>query len=309
MFNFLRDTNLYIVETNNSLGMFKHNIPVYSDVSFSQTFNENRTPTKTLHNLGSLYSISSINKANPASFSFTTPVFKDEAIYPIILDLGTKLNTNSNLVSFDIYIESTEMVLRIENCVIETLTFNISRTEVLTISVSGSGKKITNFTDPIPGTLKPVPTQYSVVRGIELIMDSVTLDSIAALNVEYSNEVSWRDTDTIHEALDMVVSYPASFSLSGINLFGSFTEFITDTNISQFNDNGVSSSLLIKVYADIGATPILSFDIDNIAYTRRINTGDIITRVYDYAINGGDTLVYPNYSGFSTVNPEIIIDF
>ena len=72
MYNFKRDAKVYI-----EFDSLLYPIDVYPDLSFSQTYNENSYKKKTLHSPLNLNEGATIVEANPANFSFTTPVKYD----------------------------------------------------------------------------------------------------------------------------------------------------------------------------------------------------------------------------------------
>ena len=123
MYNFKKNVKLYIVENGN-----KHSIEVYSDVSASQTFDEQSNKLKTLHDLNALHESASITKANVADFNFTTPIH-NTTVTPIVLTLGTTYSSGT-VSFFDIYIESDNAIYKLEKAVIESMTFNIERNAI-----------------------------------------------------------------------------------------------------------------------------------------------------------------------------------
>ena len=75
MYNFKKNAKLYIVELDATGSALKqHSIEIYSDITASQTFDEQGYKRKTLHNLTDLHDYAVVNNANVANFSFTTPV-------------------------------------------------------------------------------------------------------------------------------------------------------------------------------------------------------------------------------------------
>ena len=75
MYNFKKNIKLYIVELNAAgAPTNRHAVEIYSDVSASQTFDEQSYKRKNLHALIDLHEYAVINNANVANFSFTTPI-------------------------------------------------------------------------------------------------------------------------------------------------------------------------------------------------------------------------------------------
>lgn len=300
MYNLKKNAKLYIVEGSN-----KHLIEVYSDISASQTFDEQSYRQKTLHSLNSLHEAATITKANIANFSFTTPI-KNVAsgTTPIVLTLGSSYS-NGTVSSFDVYIETDNIIYKIEKCVIESLTFNIERESILTVSVSGSGSRMSQYSTSaspltIPGTLVNVGTStYIINKSISANINNVDMESVASLNIEISNSVNWTTNNTLQSSLQGNIAYPSNYTVSDRTLRGSITQFLTSDNIGTIvSDTSTNSTLDIKLYDVIGAAvPVLRFNLPSIVYTKRIGTDDIINRVFDYRLNTNSTNVKPIYKG------------
>jgi hypothetical protein len=298
MYNLKKNVKLYIVDGSN-----KHSIETYSDVTMSQTFDEQSYKRKTLHAQSDLHEGASITKANVANFSFTTPI-KNATTTPIVLSLGSNY-TNGNLSSFDMYMESDNLIYKIEKCVIETLTFNIQKESILTVSVSGTGSKVSLYSNPsavqsIPGDLVDEgTTSYIINRGIYTSIAGTELASVAALNIEVSNSVIWTPYNTLHSSLQGNIAYPSGFALEGRRISGSITQFLTSENIGTLvSDTSTNSSLDLRIYDVIGAaTPVLRFNLPSVVYTKRLGAEDIFNRVFDFRLNTNSTTVKPIYKG------------
>ena len=300
MYNLKKNAKLYIVE-----GINKHAIEIYSDISASQTFDEQSNKQKTLHSLNSLHETATITRANPANFSFTTPIKNVvSGLTPIVLTLGSTYS-NGTISSFDVYIETDNVTYKIEKCVIESLTFNIERESILTVSVSGTGSRMSQYSttaapQTIPGTLLNVGTStYIVNKAISTRINSVEMASVAALNIELSNSVNWTPNNTLHSSLQGSIAYPVSYIVGERSLKGSITQFLTSDNIGTvISDTSTNSTLDIKLFDVIGAAePVLRFNLPSIVYTKRIGIEDIINRVFDYRLNTNLTIVKPIYKG------------
>lgn len=278
---------------------YKHRIDVYADINVSQTFDEQSYSTKTLHNLLSLHEDAVIIKANPANFSFTTPIFNYSSIsYPIIFELGTKVLSSGNLDYFDLYLETDTELFKLDTCVIESLVFNINHNDILTMSVSGTAKQLSRGHSSVPGTLVSDTQDYSALRNINIELNSTTAESITATNIEFVNSVNWVDYRTLHDAVDGNISYPDNFVLAERRISGSFTQHLTSDNVTTFADNAVGQPLVINVYSEDSQSPsLLEFNLPSIVYTRRLGLGEVYTRVYDFRLNYNTTIIQPIYKG------------
>lgn len=285
MYNFKRNSKLYLVYEG-----LKYRLEIYPDLSVSQTFNEQGVPRKTLHNQVDLHEHAVITRANVANFSFTVPFF-DQSTIQKELELSTSY-TNGIAPYFDLYIESDNIIYKLEKAVFETTTFNLSRDAPITVSLSGSGSKITKVTS-IPGTLQSTPTRnYTRVSLLEVDINTTTLSSVTSINIEVANKISWTKNDTIDQAIAGNIIYPSSFVLSGREVRGSVTHFITDNNKSELSDNSTTSSVLISVNSTL-----LQFNLPSAVFTRRDDLNDLIVRIYDFRLNSNSQSVKPIYKG------------
>lgn len=292
MYNFKKNTKLYIVEGGN-----RHSINVYSDISASQTFDEQSYKLKTLHNLNDLHEGATITRAAPANFGFTAPIL-DASTTPILLKLATEY-ANGTISTFELYIESDNVKYRLENAVIETATFNISMDAVLTISISGTASKLAIHTGSLPGTpVSAGTTEYVKPYGVAVTINSGTLDSIAAINIEIANQVSWVSNSTLHKSLVNNMIYPENYVVESRRVSGSVTQFLTLDNLASLSDTTVTSSIVIDVFSMPNqATPFLRFNLPSSVFTRRVNMDEIFNRVYDFRLNNNSVTVKPIYKG------------
>ena len=308
MYNFKKNAKLYIVELDaGGTALQQHSIEIYSDITASQTFDELGYKRKTLHNLTDLHDYAVVNNANVANFSFTTPVLNITTV-PIVLSLAREYGSG-NIANFDIYIQSDNVIYKLAKCVIESLVFNIEMKSVLTISVSGTASKITKFGDvgsvTIPvgtlGVFTPTPgtgVKYAYIDRMSTTIDGSTLDSIASVNIDLKNNISWYSNNTVQEAVSGTMMYPNSYVLQGRTLSGSITQFLTSTNVDSLVDTSTSSPIIIKLYtlADT-STPTLEFNLPSTVFTRRLNFEELINRVYDFRLNSNTITSTIKYKG------------
>lgn len=292
MYNFKKNAKLYIVEGNN-----KHSIEIYPDLSASQTFDEQSYRLKTLHELNNLHDGATISKASPANFQLTMPIF-DISSAPIIFSLGTSY-TGGTIPSFDIYIESDNVIYKIEKAVIESNTYNISMSETLTVSVAGSASKIYKYTGTIPGVPVSIGTKkYVKPTGIAVSIGGVSLNSIAAVNLDIINDVTWTPNTTLHQSLEGNISYPTSYSITGRRVSGSVTQFLTSENVDSLSDTSTTAPIVLDILTSIGqTTPFLRFNLPSSVFTRRLSMDELFNRVYDFRLNTNSTNVKPIYKG------------
>lgn len=307
MFNLKKRTKLYLVEGDN-----KYSIDIYSDVNASQTYDEQSSKKKTLHRPGDLYAGASISRANPVNFSFTSPIklVKLGLTTPILLDLATSL-TNYTVRNFDLYIVNDYVTYKISKAVIESVTFNISRDSVLTMSVSGTASKkevysIPTAQSPIPGVLVDQDGSYTYVARTSVSINNAEVYSLAGVNIDFRNEIKWVPNNTINSAINGGVVFPEKYVLEARQLSGSITEFLTDGNIVNLPDTSTSSAISIKIFTDETDTPVLNILLNSAVYTRRLSMDEIYTRVYDFRANSNKMVSTVDYGA---VDPSLSLDF
>lgn len=303
MYNFKKNVKVYLVELN-SLGAAtnQHSLEIYSDITASQTFDEQAYKRKTLHALTDLHEHAVINNANPANFSFTAPLL-DISTTPILLSIGSTYNTGT-IANFDLYIESDNVIYQIKKAVIDSITFNMQIDAVLTMSVSGSASKLSKFGNvgavTVPGTPVSIGTKnYARIDRMLASVGGSTLDSIAAINIDLKNDIQWTPNNTIQEAVSNTIMYPASYVLQGRALSGSITQFLTSENVDTISDTSTSAAIILSIFSTAYSlsTPILQFNLPSTAFTRRLNFEELINRVYDFRLNTNTTTVKPIYKG------------
>jgi len=296
MYNFKKNAKAYIVYSGAT-----HRIDLYSDITASQTFDEQGYKRKTLHNLTDLHDHAVVNSANPANFSFTTPIPNSD-IPPVILSLGSNYSSGT-LNSFDLYIQSDNIIYILNNCVIESMAFNIEMKAVLTVSVSGTASKLSKFgnvgTVTIPGSVSAdsrFNRTYSRVDRLAVTIEDNTLDSIAALHMDLKNDINWSGYKTVNKAVIGGIMYPDSYVLQGRTLSGSITQFITSQNSNSLFDTSTDSPIDISIYylGYSSANSLLRFTLPSTVFTRRLNFEELINRVYDFRLN---------YNSAATVEP------
>lgn len=286
-YNFKKEAKVYAY-----YGGALYKLDIYPDISFSQTFKETDYKKKTLHTPLEVYQGGQLCEANNVNFSFTTPLRTTTENTAWYFLMGPEYSTGT-IPSFDLYIQLPSTIYKIEIAVIENVTYNLEMNSVLTISVTGTGSRLTSG-----NTLPAVPiytntNNYLRIEGVEVTIDDNTLDSIAALHLEINNTITWLPYYTLHDSLFKNLVYPTKYVLSERRVSGSITQFLTDTTLSQGFDYGTYPiSVDIFTNKDVGGE-IITFDLPETIFTRRLNVDDLITRVYDFRLTSGEIFSYP----------------
>ena len=280
MYNFKKETSVYLVR-----GSDKYKLEVYADLSASQTFDEGDHEVRTLHTPLDYHKRATVTKANPGNFSFTSPLKLEQADkpYSVLLDLALSY-ASGTLENVDLYVVSSNVTYILQKSVFENVTFNLTMGSVISVSVSGTFSRLEKFTSPIPGTLVVSDSsEYTAIRKLLIQIGNTSLSSIAGINIDVSNDISWRENRSLHTLGSIV--YPENYVLSGRRISGSITQFLTSDNVDVLSDTSTTSDLEIAIYTDLSDTePFLAFLLPQIVYTRRISLDEIVNRVYDFRL-------------------------
>ena len=270
---FKKEAELYLVHSGT-----KYKIDT-NEISFSQSFQEKSYEVKTLHNqIG--FEGSNINRANPAEFSFNTPLLEEarhEVVFDRLLDCTT----------FDLYISSGQDVFKLEKCVIQDGTFEINKSRPLRLGISGEASKLSKFSQAIPVALPspayPATTTYIVPQVNTLTIGGIDISSdVTALNVEVQNDISWNNYNTIQGAVTATNAatsmFPNNFTVGTRVLAGSITKYLKgSTNLLTWNTN---TALRLKAWntSDKG----LDFNITNCSFTNRFQDSEVFLEEYSW---------------------------
>ncbi len=301
MYNIRKNAKAYIVYYDTAQAVYRqYQVEIYNDITVSQTFDEQGYKRKTLHSLTAVHDHATVNSANPANFSFTTPLLSiSEA--PIFLSLGGDCSSGT-LNSFDLYVESDNIIYKLTKCVIEQMNYNIERTSILTIAISGTGSKLEKFGNVGSVTIPGTPLTYNIksyipIDKLSISIDDTILDSISGLNIDLRNDILWYPSKTVNEAIAGTTMYPTAYALQGRAFSGSITEFLTSENVDTLSETSTTSQVVIKVFSDTYSlnTAILQFNLPSTVFTRRLNLEELINRVYDFRLNTNSGIVSPEY--------------
>lgn len=287
IYNYKKELKLYIVQNG-----LRYSLDIYPDISFSQTLSETAVPVKTLHSQRDMFENAVITRANPANFNFTIPILLEKDMDVVLSTLMDYDNTSSEatIKTADLYVEMNSEVHKLEKAVIESGTFRIANRDIITLTVSGTAKKLSKYIGAIPGTLQPRSgyTTYSSPTILEIKLDGVTQSSISAVSLELKNEVSWVDFSTLHNSLVINsasgTQFPEAFVVSSRTLSGTIEQYTTDETTGNPVDWNIGSTLRIRT-GNINASWLLDVNIPSIVYTKRVELQDFLMQSYDFRMN------------------------
>ena len=250
-----------------------------SEIEFSQSFQEKSYSVKTIHNQSS-FEGSSINRANPAEFSFNTPLL-EEARHKVVFDrlLDCK--------SFDLYISSGQDVFKLDKCIIQDGTFEINKSRPLRLSISGEASKLSKFSGSIPGTVDTGlgygTTTYIIPKINTLTLGGTDVSGqVAGVTVEIQNDISWNNYNTLQgsvAATNAATSmFPSTFTIGTRVVAGAITRYIKDSpDLLTWDTN---TALVLKA-GTVGSFKGVSFDF-NCSFTNRLQGSEIYAEEYSW---------------------------
>ena len=293
-YSFLRESKLYIV-----YGGKKYRIYTTSSITFNQTFAEDSYSVKTLHDQSKMFEGSTINKANPASFSFDVPLTteKDESI--VIDLLGDLVATSDSdietqqLKSFDIYVQTGSSTFKLESAVITVAGFDFMPQNQFTVRLEGTGTKLSRVGDEsysIPGSAQSESSTRTPVQVYPVITaDSLDMNNIISATLQLQNNINWTPFTNLHNSLSVTSSsnamFPSDYTLGTRIISGEIRQYQTDNNNTQFDDFSTNTNLTIKaikVGEASNATPFFQIQLNPIKYTARLDPAEVYTQSYDY---------------------------
>ena len=282
-YSFLRESKLYIVYSGT-----RYRIYTSSAISLDQTFAEDSYSVKTLHDQSKMFEGSTINKANPASFSFEVPltIEKDESV--IITLLGNL--TDGQLKKFDIYVVTTNSTFKLENAIITSASMDFVPENPFMIRVEGEGTKLSragNESYSLPGSAQSESSTRTPLMVYPAISaDSLNMNNIISANFQLQNDIAWTDYTNLHDSLSVTNSsnamFPSAYTVEKRIASGEIRQYQTDNNITQFDDFSTNTDLTITAKNVSGDADFFEVAINPIMYTARMQVADVFTQSYDF---------------------------
>ena len=294
-YSFLKESKLFIVYGGN-----KYRIYTTTALGYSQSFAEDSYPVKTLHDQTKMIEGSTITKANPAQFSFSSPLTaeKDESL---VMDLLSDLVSTSDsdietqqLKAFDMYVQTSSSTFKVASCVITSGNFAFNPKAQFTVDVEGQGTKLSRAGDEsytIPGS----PQSESSTRTPLLVYPVVSIDSLNMNNIisttfSVQNNITWSEFKTLQKSLNVTnasnIMRPSEYVVEKRIVSGAVNQYQTDNNITQFDDFSTSSNITIKA-VEVGnaanATPFLQIQLNPASFTARMSVANTYSQSYDFA--------------------------
>jgi len=335
IYQFLENADVYLQP---SAGTDTYKLDITPEgVSFSQTFTEHTYAKKTLHQQSHNIKEGSISKANPADFSFTIPLLREND-FDTIFNLLVDLNTSDTLDTFNLFFFVDNSAYIIEKCVFTNGNFPINNASPLSIQLSGQGTRLYVYNAPTTGTHQgkivdslgnlsalfqsqtdvPKFTQANIVarsntRNFLPLTEAMLIEtyvpagsdrseSLANLNIELQNNISWVGYTTVHKRLNVTDNsnsqYPDNFSLGDRSLAGNASYYVgKDRSASTAWIEG--TEFTITAFSRSNSTNYGLKLIAPLNITTRVTPGSVITNSYDWRLaSNADTI--SNYFTYTT---------
>jgi len=271
LFSLKREVKVYVVHNN-----IQYLLDI-SSIDFGQVFTEYSYSNKTIQ-VQNMFEQSIINKANPATFELTFPAIQES-------DLRILFNRAIDYYPFDLYIKTRQDVFKIEGCVISNSIFIIEKLKPLAMTVSGEGKRLTRWTQAIPGTprARSNTMTYNAVNWVDIqLSGGASKESLSSVSIELSTDIEWVPYTTVNGALEAVdansTMYPVSFTVNKRSLHGAFTLYQLEPLEWLIN-----TSLFIRAGQKEGqAFYGFEFDMSNVSIQNNYNTNEVFTQTYTW---------------------------
>ena len=293
-YNFKKQAKVYLVTRDTT--PLQYALEVGLDISISQAFTDSTKPVKTLHSPTNFFERSVIKKAQPASFEFEIPFFK-EGNLRVVNDLAISCNL------FDLYISTEQDVFKLEKAVITNGTYVIERLTPLRLTVAGEASKLskvgTAASYTIPGTPQSMTLNrtHLLTREIEVKLDtSVDISSeVYSLTADLQNNIKWNPYETVQAAMSASSAasamYPNNFVISDKTFAGSIGRYLCDTNNSDVQTFNGSIPLRIKAGETIGGTFYgIDLNMPTVSFTNRLTVEEVFRQNYDWKLTSNQSL-------------------
>lgn len=277
-YNFKDQAEVYVVSGGN-----QYRIHV-ADISFGQTFSEESYSVNTIHSPNDLFEASVINKANPATFTFTLPAI-EESNYSIIHSLLISGTT------FNLYIKTPTDVYLLNQSVMTNGSFVIERSRPLRLEISGEASVLSRGVSGFSSS-SVISNRTYTIPTVDVSLAGSPLDSIVGVTMELQNEVEWTPYTTVNGAVSATTMYPSGFTISKKILAGSITQYLTSDNKSNALTTSPGASLSITAGNGLtgGFFRGFSFGPATCSFTNRISTGTVFTQSYDWRLTQNTNL-------------------
>tara|TARA_R110000764_G_scaffold105786_1_gene191493 strand:+ start:518 stop:1534 length:1017 start_codon:yes stop_codon:yes gene_type:complete len=335
IYQFLENADVYLQP---SAGTNTYKLDITPEgVSFSQTFTEKTYARKTLHQQSHNVQEGSISKANPADFSFTIPLLKEND-FDTVFNLLVDLNSSNTLDTFNLFFLIDNTAYVIEKCVFTNGNFPIGNSAPLSVQLSGQGTRLYTYTAPTTGihegkivdSLGNISAVFSAQTDVPkfttanivarsstrtflpltevMLIDtyvaagSARSKSLASLNIELQNRVNWISYTTVHKRLGVTDNatsqYPDTFSLGERTLAGNASVYIGKDSAPTLNWQQ-SQVTTIVAYSRLNNTNYGLKLTAPLNITTRVTPGSVLKNDKDWRLaSNADTI--SNYFTYTT---------
>jgi len=283
-----------------------YELEVTPDLSFSQTFSDNSTEVRTLHDSDAFFGRSTITKANPANFEFTILILR-QAYFKKVHDF---LITGQ---PFDLYIATEKDVWKLQKAVITSGSYQIERSEPLRLNVNGQASRLSRFSSTSEMSFTPLNAGYGagikdyvLNKYLQVAVGGTTnlSSGVFSIKAELQNDIEWIKNTTLDKTLSVTdkddAVYPQDYVINKKTFSGSIGSYIRDNNDDFLSDFKSSESL--SIYAgELDGSDFYGFhfDLDAVSFTNRVITNEVFSQSIDWKLVSNSTLstqiIYSTY--------------
>jgi len=274
-YNFKKEVKVYVV-SNPATNPVQYNIDI-SDINFSQNFKPHEYKTKTIQ-LQNMFRKLLLKEAATTYFDLTFPAIREG-------DFRILFNRALDYLAFDLYIETRQSVFKIANCVITNTVFNINKYQVLSMSISGDGARLTREGDTgtfvIPGTVdaRSSTMTYNRAASVTATIGGVTtINPLVSATVELQTDISWVPNAILEGCGDNTLTFPSEFRTVKQILSGTLSTYYIDDQVAL-----PDTTFRLEAGEIVGSTLYgFDFDIDNASVTSRTMPEAVFKQYYDW---------------------------
>jgi len=241
-----------------------------SEASVSQTYQEERRSIRTIHNKNQIEDTFT-NSKGEASVEFTVYLTKEDGVLLSWFGMGTLEpykffpDPFKEPLPFDLYLVSNGALYKVSNVYCRTLSFNMSKSNPLSVSVSATGSNWEEV-QSIPSVTESQESSLFKVGSISGIED------LAGISLELTRSIDWRNTKYLQNALEGEIYTPQKITSENYSISGTITKYKKDDSLSHSIEG-----LVEFTYGDL-----IEVRLEPCKLLDRWETGDVHRKMTDF---------------------------
>lgn len=255
-----------------------------SDFTISETFLEQGYNTDTLHNNTAIKESVVVKAKSNANFTFNMNLSDSLVVESKVLEwygfptTGTTSNFPSTKEplnnTYDAYfVTTTGLVIFIDECILENISFSLNPRQALSWNITGSG--ITSLVNAVTVPTLGTTYQQGTFKNEPLTVEvgGVSVDRLTGATFELTKEVAWLDENSVHESVSSTLYIKDYAYCTGLSVSGTVTKLKNnDLEPTKYNNTSIK----------IKAGEFLEIFINDASVTERLSIASVFAQQADF---------------------------